>query len=133
MGSVNLVSNESTALLAALSDAAKENGQGIHVFGIGGPEQLRRFEEAKIQLRTYDSANWWKMAGFGYVLGQNRTFRVSQTHRQVHTVRDIEESFAIDNHACPYCLCRECLRTNRYNRILHNLSAFVQGADRFGN
>jgi len=128
-GSVNLVNGKSIELLAALSSEAHRFGQKIHIFGIGGPEQLRRFREASLEIDSYDSSNWWKMAGFGYVMGKERTFRISQTRRQKHTIDDIQLAFSSDNHSCPYCEALHALRKNRWRRILHNLSIFLEGAE----
>jgi len=129
-GSVNLVSHKSVALLSELSGAAKANRQKIHVFGIGNAGYLKKFAVKGVAIESFDSAGWWKMAGFGYVLQQDRFDNLCSKGRMTKTLAEIEESFLVSGHRCPFCNDVMSLRLKRWDRIMHNLSCYGEIAMR---
>lgn len=125
-GSVNMMSSRSVRLLAALAQVAQENGQKIHVFGIGSPQWVSRLHTNGVYAHSFDSSNWWKMAGYGYVFAGGRTHRICPTRRQSSTVEIVEESNKHTGHYCPFCQDARHLRDNRWARVLHNLCFFLE-------
>jgi GNAT superfamily N-acetyltransferase len=125
-GSVNLVNAKSISLLSALSEEAQKFNQKIHIFGIGNPGYLKRFSKGQVQIDSFDSAGWWKMAVFGYVLQNEKFYNICGRGRSTKPLVDVEHDFKVGNHSCPFCSEATDLRTNRWKRILHNLASYTE-------
>jgi GNAT superfamily N-acetyltransferase len=123
-GSVNLLSNHSLALLAVLSEAAREHGQQLHIFGIGNPGYLRKFVAKGAIAQSFDSSGWWKMAGFGYVLLEQRFVNICRRGRGTKSLSDLEQELPSHDHSCPFCADVTALREQRWLRVLHNLTCY---------
>jgi GNAT superfamily N-acetyltransferase len=123
-GGVNLVSNRSIALLAALSEAAHESAQRLHIFGIGNPGYLHKLIDGGAVARSFDSAGWWKMAGFGYVLLEERFVNICSKGRMTKTLTSLERELPLSSHSCPFCADVTALREVRWLRVLHNLTCY---------
>jgi GNAT superfamily N-acetyltransferase len=133
-GSVNLVNGKSIALLSALSEEAHNYSQKIHIFGIGNPGYLKRFSKGELQIDSFDSAGWWKMAGFGYVLQNEKFYNICGRGRATKSLSELERDFTVGDHSCPFCSQATDLRTNRWKRVLHNLASYTEMVtDSYGN
>jgi predicted GNAT family acetyltransferase len=125
-GSVNLVNGKSIELLTALSEEAHAHGQRVHIFGIGNPGYLGRFSDGEVLIDSFDSAGWWKMAGFGYVLQDAKFYNICGKGRSTKTLSELERDFIFGNHTCPFCSSVEMLRSSRWSRVLHNLACYTE-------
>ena len=86
-----------------------------------------------MQVRSFDSLTWLKAAAYGHVfLPFVRGYRI--THRTTERVYWAESEFLLwkelTEHSCPFCESYAQLADNRLFRILHNISAFMETAER---
>ncbi len=129
-GGVNLVSTRSLRLLRALAEAAGEGSQLVHIFGIGNPGYLQRLSDAGATADSFDSSGWWKMAGFGYVLCDERFANICSRGRMTKTLSALRNDLPESQHSCPFCADTERLREDRWLRVLHNLVCYGETVGR---
>jgi queuine/archaeosine tRNA-ribosyltransferase len=130
-GSVNLVSKDSLGLLRLTHTLACEYGLRLHVFGIGSPGPLIRIVRAGITPSSFDSAGWWKAAGFGKVFfPEGRQLHVTRVDSWVSTRQGIEQEKERRDHKCPFCTSVTELRHSRIARVMHNLNAMLDTVER---
>jgi hypothetical protein len=125
-GSVNMVSQRSISLLQALSASAREYAQRIHIFGIGNPGYIAKFQANGADAISFDSSGWWKMAGFGYVLHERKFVNICSKGRMTKTLASLEEDMPQSEHSCPFCADIPMLRAERQQRVLHNISYYAE-------
>ncbi len=127
-GMVNLISQKSLRLLRLLQTLSEEKGLQVHIFGIGSPSHLIRLAQAGIMPTSFDSAGWWKAAGFGYVFTGSRSLRVCLTNRMNSTIYQLEKQLEKDGHSCIFCENTKKLRKSRLHRVMHNLVIITECA-----
>lgn len=134
-GSVNMISHGTLHLLGKTQDLADEYRLRLHVFGIGSPNYLARIIKAGIALDSFDSAGWWKAAGFGKVFFPGGSqLHVTRLGHHGATEQGIEQEKWRRQHHCPFCADVSRLRQSRMARVMHNLAAMmdtVQRIDRY--
>ena len=126
-GAVNLISKKSLRLLSLAQMLARKSGQRLHIFGIGSPRYLIRLANAGINPTSFDSAGWWKAAGFGNVFfPRGRQLHITAMATFETTMSGLKLEKKRSGHECAFCSDLLLLRRNRMRRVLHNLTAMVE-------
>lgn len=131
--SINRITLDTIDLLKTVNELATHYHFKLHLFGIGSPPAHYLFSQ--MQVRSFDSLTWLKAAGYGHVfLPFVRGYRI--THRTTQRIYWDENEFllwkGITEHSCPFCESYAKLAENRLFRILHNISTFMETAERLG-
>lgn len=125
-GAVNLISQRSLNLLRFVQSLAYEHGLHLHIFGIGSPSHLIRIVDASITPTSFDSAGWWKAAGFGNIFfPSGRQLHITAMPNYKSTLAGIEQEKRRSGHECAFCSNPKLLRRDRMKRIMHNLTAMI--------
>jgi queuine/archaeosine tRNA-ribosyltransferase len=106
-------------------DIAKRYGLKVHLFGLGAPALVGMLYS--IGADSFDSASWFKSAGFGQVhmpfgRGYNITYNNgSSTIQRGITWEDFTRLKEISGHACIYCTDYQTIVSHKMHRVVHNL------------
>jgi queuine/archaeosine tRNA-ribosyltransferase len=132
-GTVNLISQRSLNLLRFVQALAHEHGLRLHIFGIGSPSHLIRLANAGIAPTSFDSAGWWKAAGFGKVFfPAGQQLHITRMDGYNATQCGIEREKQRTRHDCAFCANISQLRRRRMMRVMHNLTAMLDTTQRVG-
>lgn len=130
-GAVNLLSQKNLRLLRLVQALAAACDLRLHIFGIGSPNHLTRLANAGIIPTSFDSAGWWKAAGFGKVFFPGGSqLHITRVDRLSATQRGIERERHRTQHSCPFCADGSVLRDRRIMRVMHNLAAMLDTVER---
>lgn len=125
-GTVNLVSQKNLLLLRLVQTLARERRLPLHIFGIGSPSHLIRFRRVGVIPHSFDSAGWWKAAGFGNIFfPAGRQLHITAISTAEATLSGMERQKRHSGHECPFCDKPKLLRRSRMKRILHNLAVML--------
>src|SRR6266566_3901628 len=106
-------------------DIAKRYGLKVHLFGLGAPALVGMLYS--IGADSFDSASWFKSAGFGQVhmplgRGYNITYNNScSTIQKGITWEDFTRLEEITGHTCLYCSDYRTIVSHKMHRVVHNL------------
>ncbi len=106
-------------------DIAKRYGLKVHLFGLGAPALVGMLYS--IGADSFDSASWFKSAGFGQVhmplgRGYNITYNNScSTIQKGITWEDFTRLKEITGHTCLYCTDYQTIVSHKMHRVVHNL------------
>lgn len=127
---MNNVTQQSVQMLRTLTDLARRDRLGVHLFGVSTPPILYLFRQ--LGITSFDSMAWMKAAGFGNVFlpltrGYLATYRVAE---RTHTYEDsFQRLKSLTGHRCPFCERFSVLSSSRMHRIMHNLVSVLDTLD----
>ncbi len=104
---------------------ATDHGLRVHLFGLGAPALAGMIHS--IGAASFDSASWFKAAGFGQVhlplmRGYNITYNNSLSEIQKGiTWDDFTRLKQVTQHDCIYCADYQTLASHKMHRVIHNL------------
>ena len=104
---------------------AQQYGLKVHLFGLGAPALVGMLYS--IGANSFDSASWFKAAGFGQVhmpftRGYNITYQNSRSSIQKGiTWEDFTRLKEITGHTCLYCSDYQTIASHKMHRVVHNL------------
>ncbi len=125
-GSVNMLSQSSLTLFKHVYNIACEHGMSVHCFGIGGPNSYNRLRNHKLMPHSLDSTTWWKAGAFGSIFFPNTAQIQVTVKRGIETTKaGLEKLKQETQHSCYFCENIDDLRNMRDNRIMHNMSAWL--------
>jgi len=129
---VNMLTRDAYENLECATRRAHETDLTVHAFGIGGPTSIPLLHEAGVD--SFDTTSWMRSSGYGNVFFPFKS-RYNASHRKnrsgnVLTRDELPHLKAETNHNCPYCESISRLRTNRWDRILHNLIVIHEMSNR---
>jgi len=106
---------------------ANKYGLKVHLFGLGAPALVGMLYS--IGTTSFDSASWFKAAGFGQVhLPFMRSYNITYNNglselQQGITWEDFTRLKEVTGHQCPYCVDYPTLAGHKMHRVIHNLLA----------
>ncbi len=119
------------ATLSAVENArlvvkiAAHHGLKVHLFGLGAPALAGMLHS--IGASSFDSASWFKAAGFGQVhLPLMRSYNITYNN----SLSEIQKGITWDDfirlkqvteHDCIYCEDYQTLASHKMHRVIHNL------------
>ena len=112
---------------------ATERGVKVHLFGLGAPALVSMIHG--IGAASFDSASWYKSAGFGQVqLPLTRSYNITYQNglselQKGITWDDFCHLKSITDHACIYCAEYETLAGAKMHRVVHNLLAVGESVE----
>lgn len=130
--SINTVTTNAHQMLAHVRDLAALHHLRVHLFGVGTPPILYLFQ--RMGFASFDSMAWARAGGFGNAfLPFMKGFMVSQTAAAMFRSSLDRETFerfkVITGHQCAFCDDFVTLTSNRFHRILHNLTCVLDTVD----
>lgn len=106
-------------------NVAKKYGLKVHLFGLGAPALVGMLHS--IGADSFDSASWFKSAGFGQVhmpfgRGYNITYNNGRsTIQKGITWEDFTQLKEVTGHTCLYCTDYQTISSHKMHRVVHNL------------
>lgn len=114
---------------------AAKYGIKVHLFGLGAPALVGLLYS--IGAASFDSASWFKAAGFGQVhlplmRGYNITYNngISELQKGI-TWEEFTRFKQITKHDCPYCSDYKTLASHKMHRVIHNLLVINESVTMF--
>lgn len=125
-GTINRVSRKSLSILQFVQALAQGCPSRLHVFGIGSPHYLIRLRSAGVVPASFDSAGWWKAAGFGKVFFPGGLqIHITAVQADDAVMQVVEREKRQTQHQCTFCADPTGLRHSRTLRAMHNLAAML--------
>ena len=106
---------------------AAKHGVKVHLFGLGAPALVGMLHS--IGAASFDSASWFKAAGFGQVhLPLMRSYNITYNNslseiQKGITWDDFTRLKQVTKHDCIYCADYQTLASHKMHRVVHNLLA----------
>jgi len=130
--SINTLTRNAFHMLTHVRDLAAHHHLRVHLFGVGTPPILYLFH--RMGFASFDSMAWARAGGYGNAfLPFMQGFMVSQTaaamFRSSLDSAAFERFKVITSHQCAFCHDFVALTSNRFNRILHNLTCVLDTVD----
>lgn len=114
-------------------EIAAKYGVKVHLFGLGAPALVGLL--FSLGAAAFDSASWFKAAGFGQVhlplmRGYNITYNngVSELQKGI-TWEDFTRFKQLTGHECLYCADYHTLVSHKMHRVIHNLLVINESVD----
>lgn len=104
---------------------AAKHGVKVHLFGLGAPALVGMLHS--IGATSFDSASWFKTAGFGQVhLPLMRSYNITYNNslseiQKGITWDDFVRLKQVTRHDCIYCADYQTLAGHKMHRVIHNL------------
>lgn len=104
---------------------ANRHGLKVHLFGLGAPALVGMLHG--IGAASFDSASWFKAAGFGQVhMPLMRSYNITYNNgvselQQGITWEHFTRLKQITEHECIYCADYQTLSSHKMHRVIHNL------------
>ncbi|HEX2913491.1 MAG TPA: hypothetical protein VH186_21995 [Chloroflexia bacterium] len=124
---VNLATNTAVENARLVVQVASQYGLKVHLFGIGAPALVGMLHS--IGASSFDSASWYKTAGFGQVhLPLMRSYNITYNNASSPIQKGISWSNftrlkELTGHDCIYCADYQTLAGPKMHRVVHNLFA----------
>ncbi len=125
--SINRLNAQALFLLRDLTQELVRHNVGLHTFGISTPPAI--YLLSLVGVTSFDSNGWMRSGGFGLVfLPFMRGYLVTFNSRRhdVLTNAEFQRWKQAVGHNCPFCDSFPDLSTNRWHRILHNLTVMAE-------
>jgi len=129
----NMATNSAIENARWVVQIANQYGLKVHMFGIGAPALVGMLHG--IGAASFDSASWFKTAGFGQVhlplmRGYNITYHNASSPLQKGiTWSDFCQLKEITGHECIYCAEYSVLAGPKMHRVAHNLFAVSESVE----
>ena len=125
--SINRLNAQALFLLRDLTQELAQHNVGLHTFGISTPPAI--YLLSLVGVTSFDSNGWMRSGGYGKVfLPFCRGYLVTFNSRKNQSLS--EQEFLhwkqVVGHDCPFCSSFNVLSTNRWHRILHNLTVMAE-------
>jgi hypothetical protein len=131
----NLATNTAVENARSVVQIAHQYGLKVHLFGIGAPALVGMLHS--IGADSFDSASWFKTAGFGQVhLPLMRSYNITYQNglspiQKGISWADFTELKTITGHTCVYCSDYTTLAGPKMHRVVHNLFAVNESVELF--
>ncbi len=125
--SINRLNAQALFLLRDLTQELARHDVGLHTFGISTPPAI--YLLSLVGVTSFDSNGWMRTGGYGKVfLPFSRGYLVTFNSRSNQSLSEQEFSHwkKLVGHDCPFCSTFNVLSTNRWHRILHNLTVMAE-------
>ncbi len=124
---MNVATQSAVELARLVVRIANKHGLKVHLFGLGAPALVGMLYS--IGANSFDSASWFKAAGFGQVhLPFMRSYNITYNNgvselQQGITWNDFTRLKQVTGHQCLYCTDYSTLSGHKMHRVVHNLLA----------
>jgi hypothetical protein len=131
----NMATNSAVDNARLVVQVASRHGLKVHLFGIGAPALVGMIYSTGAV--AFDSASWFKAAGFGQVhlplmRGYNITYHNGLSElQQGITWEDFTRFKQITDHTCAFCQDHSTLAGHKMHRVIHNLLAVNESVNIF--